>query len=285
MAEGRTKKITERAYSQLKQMILYHKLSPGQRLQGRDLAEELGVSRTPVREALNRLENDGLVVSLEGKGQFVQRIDAGEVERLYDLRELLETYATCLAIQHATPQDVEDLTRMLSAIEALGESPEGRGEGIRLGIQFHERIAHASGNPFLHETLVRLLDRQLFYIWTEGWLETPAEREATKREHRAYLAALRDRSLPKARKVARTHVRRFKHRLLETLKAREAFYAAIEKHDRPAAPRPAEARAADTPGRGEDSQKTKRLGSAGLTRPPVRPAARGPAGRRGGRRA
>jgi DNA-binding GntR family transcriptional regulator len=227
MTKSRTKNITDWTYSQLKKMILYHKLTPGERLQDRDLARQLNVSRTPVREALSRLERDGLVVNHNGKGHFVQRIDPRRVEQLYDLRELLETHATCLAIKHATKEDLEDLVRMHDTMERLGETLDERAAGIRLGIEFHARIARASGNPFLYEMLVRLLDQQLFYIWTEGWLETAVEREATRRDHRAYMAALRERSLLKARKAVRAHVRRFRRRLLDVLNAREAFYRGI----------------------------------------------------------
>lgn len=221
--------IADRVYSQLKTMILYHKLSPGQRLQDRDLAGMLDVSRTPVREALSRLERDGLVVKRNGKGHFVRRIDPEEVAHLYDVRELLETQATCLAAKHATPQALASLAKMLARLERLGDSPDERAEGISLGIEFHVRIARASGNPVLSELLARLLDQQLFYIWTEGWHESPAEQELTKRDHRAYLVALQERSLPQARAIVRAHVRRFKSRLLEILRAREAYYLGMEE--------------------------------------------------------
>jgi DNA-binding GntR family transcriptional regulator len=220
----RTRALVDRAYAYLKEMILYHEVKPGQRLQDRDLAQSIGVSRTPVREALSRLERDGLVINLEGRGYFVREIDRQEVEHLYDLRELVECHAMGLAVKHARPEDIEELAKMLDAIEALGNSAEGRAEGVKLGIRIHEIVGRASGNPWMHQTMIRLLDQLLFCIWTEAWLETSAELEATRREHRAYLRVLQAKSATKGRALVRTHVRRAKAQFLRMLKAREAFY-------------------------------------------------------------
>lgn len=216
--------LVERAYTQLKDMILYHTFAPGQRLRDRDLALDLGVSRTPAREALSRLERDGLVRKLDGKGYFVREIEPQEVECLYDLRELLESHAMGLAVKHARPDDVAEMAGVLDTIAALGDSANGRGEEVRLGIRIHEIVARASGNPVLHEMMVHLLERLLFFIWTEAWLETPAEVEATRREHRAYLTVLKSGHVGKGKALVRTHVRRAKAQFMRMLRAREAFY-------------------------------------------------------------
>ncbi len=220
----RTRAAAERAYSQLKEMILYHRIKPGQRLQDRDLAQELGVSRTPVREALGHLERDGLVTNRNGRGYFVREIDSKEVEHLYDLRELIECHAITLAVKHAKPEDIAELAGVLDTIKALDDSPKGRSEEITLGNRVHEIIGRASGNPFLHEMMVRALALSFWIHWTEAWLETPAEIEATRREHRACLSVLRAKSAKKARDLIRTHVRRGKAQVLRILRSRQAFY-------------------------------------------------------------
>src|ERR1700687_1858399 len=86
-----------RVYEGIKQLILSGKLRPGQKLAERDLGERLKVSRTPIREALGRLVQDGLVESRPQRGHFVREVDAKTVEDLYDLREMLEKHAIRLA--------------------------------------------------------------------------------------------------------------------------------------------------------------------------------------------
>lgn len=224
----RTRALAERAYARLKDRILRHELRPGQRLQDRDLARDLGVSRTPTREALNRLERDGLVRNRDGKGYFVRDIDPQEIEHLYDLRELIECHAMRLAVKHATTEDTDELAEILDAIDAVGESAGGRAEQVQLGIRIHEIVARASGNPFLHDIMVRVLEQLLFFIWTEAWLETPEEIEQTRREHRAYLTVLRARSTGEATALVRTHVQRAKSQFLRMSRTREEFYAQRE---------------------------------------------------------
>src|SRR5471030_2914855 len=101
-----------RVYEGIKQLILSGKLRPGQKLAERDLGERLKVSRTPIREALGRLVQDGLVESRPQRGHFVREVDAKTVEDLYDLREMLEKHAIRLAMRRLSDADLAELDRV-----------------------------------------------------------------------------------------------------------------------------------------------------------------------------
>ncbi len=220
----RTRQLGNEVYGRLRDMILRSQLRPGTRLLDRELAEELGVSRTPVREALTRLEQDGLVTNRAGKGYVVIDMDAKQIADLYDLREMLECHAVRLAAERATPEDLEQLAAVLVTLDAYRNVPEKRGEEIRTGLRVHELIARASGNAFLHETLVRLLDRMLAVIWMEMLYEDTEAAEVTRREHAAFLTLIREKRADEAEALVRTHIRTAKEHILRIVKARERFY-------------------------------------------------------------
>lgn len=230
----RTKQLGNEVYARLRDMILSNQLKPGERLPDRDLAEELGVSRTPVREALGRLEQDGLVANRAGRGYVVVEMDAKQIADLYDLREMLEVHAVRLAAERATPEDLDQLARVLATLETYRDVPEKRSEEIKEGLRVHELIARASGNAFLHETLVRLLDRMRVFIWIEMLYEDAEAAELTRREHAAFLTLIREQRVDEAEALVRTHIRTAKEHILRVVKARESFY-------QPAGPAPAAA--------------------------------------------
>lgn len=220
----RTRAIADSVYNHLKDMILSNHLKPGQKLLDRDLASELGVSRTPVREALGRLEQDGLVDNRAGKGYFVADMDAKQIADLYDLREMLEALAVRLAAERATLSDLAQLEGVLATLEEYRDNPAKRGEEIKVGLRIHETIARASGNAFLHETLVRLLDRMQFFIWMEMLYEDRQAADLTRTEHKALLILIREKRADEAEALIRTHVRTAKQHILKIVRAREAFY-------------------------------------------------------------
>ncbi len=211
-------------YRALKQMIISNELGPGQRLLDRELADKLGVSRTPVREALRRLEQDGLIISRTGRRWFVANLDTKRAADLYDLREVLEVHAVHLSAEHATPEDFAELSGVLQTLEKYREDSEKRSEEIRFGLHVHEIIARASGNAVLHETLIRLLDRMLPFIWMEMLYEDPEAMEATRREHAMLLTLIREKRVDEAEAVIRTHIQTARDHMLRILSAREKFY-------------------------------------------------------------
>ena len=146
--------LSEKVFSRLKEFVFSNHFRPGERLLDRDLARLLGVSRTPVREALVRLHQDGLLETRDGRGYFVIDIqDARHIGDLYDLREVLEVHAVHLAAERARPEDLDELGELLPPSTPIAPTRTKRGEEVKLGLKVHEIIARASGNAFLHETL------------------------------------------------------------------------------------------------------------------------------------
>jgi DNA-binding GntR family transcriptional regulator len=210
-------------YGKLRDMILAHRLRPGEKLVDRVLAERLGVSRTPVREAFGRLEQVGLVTNRTGRGYFVADIDIKQVADLYDLREILEVKAIELACEHARARDLDDLASVITTIEVLRGRPEKIGEEIRVGLRLHEIIARASGNGALHEVISRLLDRMMIFVWMEV-VHEDHHADVTHREHVAMVRLIQEKAAAEAAQVVRGHIRAAKAHILRVMRARESFF-------------------------------------------------------------
>lgn len=150
--------LADQAYAQLRKMILYHELPPGTCIQEKMLAKELKVSVTPVREALNRLERDGLVKKTPWVGTVVTTFTNDEIESLYEIRILLETIAFRQAIPNLSAQD---LTKLDALQEKMGNFAEGEvniAEVDKLNKAFHDFFLIKAKNYWLQQTLNSLHD-------------------------------------------------------------------------------------------------------------------------------
>ncbi|MCC1494816.1 GntR family transcriptional regulator [Cognatishimia sp. F0-27] len=198
MADGRV----DDTYLKLKAQLLAYRLRPGDRLNETALAQALDVSRTPLREALNRLVSEDLVVFQPGAGFFARGLDARAVFDLYELRLVLECAACALACARASDAA---LAALAADLEARGLDVAGLtvGEACARDEAFHLGIAKASGNAAL-EAQLRRVGEQIRYIrWVS--LSMGALRHS-KDEHRAIMAALVARDAARADAVMRAHV-------------------------------------------------------------------------------
>ena len=118
--------LSHRAYEHLRRKLACGELAAGARLSNRQLAQEIGISFTPVREAINRLASEGLVEYVRGSGAFVKRPDPADIAQIYDLREALEPFAAAQAALHITEAEVEQLKGVcddwLAIVRAMRES-------------------------------------------------------------------------------------------------------------------------------------------------------------------
>jgi DNA-binding GntR family transcriptional regulator len=148
--------VTDGAYEALKRMIMDHEVDPGERLNMEELARQLDVSATPVREALARLESDGLVTRRALSGYAVAPFLTSEaLEYLFEIRHLLEPHAAAKAAKLASGEDLECLGQVVALMEADGtgdEYDEYRAFAAH-DTEFHALVARMSGNPVLEETL------------------------------------------------------------------------------------------------------------------------------------
>lgn len=173
---------TGRAYQVLKSDILLCVLPPGAEIHEGEISERLGMSKTPVREALGMLVHEGFVDVRPRQGYRVSDITISDVQEVFQMRLLLEPAAAELAAERATPEQLAELRSLVE--EAAGETYEQRVASIA---RFHEVLAEASGNSRLASNLVSLLEEvhRLFFLGLE--LEDMVSHSG---EHRELLDAL-----------------------------------------------------------------------------------------------
>jgi DNA-binding GntR family transcriptional regulator len=192
----------EQAYRYVRNAIQSGKLKPGDRLREVDLAESIGLSRTPIREALAKLEAEGLVLHDATRGIVVAELDYSMVTELYYMREVLEGTAARLAAQHASEVEIsilEDLCRQYEA--SLGNEAML----ARSNRQFHDTLQRCSHNRYLGNMLTVLHDAlSLLGSTTLSNAERAAE---TLREHEAVVDAVRNRDADGAEQALRMHIR------------------------------------------------------------------------------
>lgn len=189
------------AYRRLVLEIRAGGLKPGDRLLEADLAKRLGISRTPVREAIRQLEADGLVVHVARVGAAVRSLDPGEVTELYEMRGVLEGTAARLAARAASDVEIEEL----GAINA--EMAAARGDPARLyelNRQFHAALLDAARNRYLARSVAGL--QKTLYLLGPTTLEEDSRAVGAVDEHEAVLAALRQRDEQGAELAMRRHV-------------------------------------------------------------------------------
>jgi DNA-binding GntR family transcriptional regulator len=181
--------VVDRVYEELKAMSVSFELKPGERLNEGELAKRLGVSRTPLREALNRLNTEGFLRFTPGKGFFCRELDAHEIFDLYELRKSIEVASVRLAVKRAKD---EDIAALLAFLDATGPDPGERSsiELVDLDETFHERLMAMSDNAEMLRVLRNVNARIRFVRWIDM---DRINRANTQAEHRAVLHALKAR--------------------------------------------------------------------------------------------
>ncbi|GAL15842.1 transcriptional regulator GntR family [Vibrio astriarenae] len=137
---------SEVAYQKLLQAIRHGELTPGTRVREIEIAEKLGISRTPVRDAIRRLESDGLLNHIPRQGAVIKQLEQKEVIELYEVREVLEGTAARYAARHASEIELAELEDLNDLMLSHAESPIKVAEANRL---FHQALYRAANNRYL----------------------------------------------------------------------------------------------------------------------------------------
>ena len=190
-------------YDRLKADILDGGLEPGERLREDALSDRFRVSRTPVREALNRLEADGLVVDSPGRGLVVAAFGEEEILEGYVIRGVLEGVAARLAAQRASDIDIHRLELLLDALEAAGAKGDVE-TAIRLSGEFHSQLWQLAGNRRLLK-LMRDIEATMGR-YQRLTMAHPGRTERAIHEHREMLEAIKARDLDRAEALGREHM-------------------------------------------------------------------------------
>lgn len=191
----------EHAYEQLLNAILSGELKPGSRIRETELAEWLAISRTPVREAIRRLESEGLICSAGHRGMTIAELDYQAVMELYQMRAVLEASAASLAAKHASEAEIYSL-RELFQQEQQQQDPAAQAQANRA---FHNAIYHAAHNRYLLKSLNGLRDAMALLGATTYVL--PSRSESALAEHLRILEAIENGDSLAAEQAAHDHIR------------------------------------------------------------------------------
>jgi DNA-binding GntR family transcriptional regulator len=204
------------AYVKLREQILDGGLSAGAPLRQEKLAKSLGVSRLPIREALARLESDGLVVLRPRQGYVVASLDTAEIQEVFELRGVIEEYAGRLATPRRTQQDVADLEKILLAMEAI--LPDSSEDIVTFSMHnkaFHERLFAPSDRKLTCSLLSTLQDNSERFVRMGARLVS--DLQFAHHEHRLIFDAFRDGNAELVGMHSRGHVLNTGSRLLSIL--------------------------------------------------------------------
>ena len=194
--------LSDAAYRQLRLWIREHAFRPGERLREADLADQMAMSRTPVREAIRRLVSEGLVQNGPSGGLVITALDKAQVQELYGLREILEGAAAEFAAKHATEAEIAEMRDVLVAFDQGSNSDAGL---ARVNLQFHALIYEAAHNRYISRALAGLANSLSLLPGTT--FQVPGRTEAAKAEHAAIVDAIERRNSTGASKAAREHIR------------------------------------------------------------------------------
>ena len=187
----------------MKQIILTGEYKPGKRLNEVELSDSLGISRSPIREAIQRLAKEGLVHLVPRKGAFVSTLSVKVVEELFELREALEVMAVDLAADRASKSDIELLSQFLERTHNAIANNEYR--EYPWNLDFHRRIAEFTRNTRLEEKIYEV-NAQLLLVRHRSASELGRAGEAFE-EHMKIFKALKKRDGARAKDLMREHIR------------------------------------------------------------------------------
>lgn len=197
-------------FAELKRRILLAEYRPGQSLQEQELASEFGVSRTPIREALIRLQAEGLVVMVHGRGVHVSETSVRELKEAFELRHHLDGLVGKLVPERITPEELAAMKRLLGKMEGETEPSALRA----LDLAFHEAIDRASHNDLLRVTLEGLRNK-VARVWD---LSVPAGKDryfaGIEQEFGQFVKAVERKDGEECARILRAHLARYIDQIL-----------------------------------------------------------------------
>ncbi|HSU70234.1 MAG TPA: GntR family transcriptional regulator [Micrococcaceae bacterium] len=207
LPEGAELSLAEQAYRRLRDRLIMLEIRPGDPINDGALSAELGVGRTPVREALKRLESDHLVISYPRRGTFATIVDITELADVSEIRESLEPLAARRAAKMANAETRSELRRVAAAIAAIDPTAGDQHELMRYDITVHRLIYKAAANPHLEDVLIRY-DNLATRIWCLVLDKVPSV-SGHIAEHKDLLEAIADGRADDAAQLALEHVTSF----------------------------------------------------------------------------
>jgi DNA-binding GntR family transcriptional regulator len=211
-AVGQAESLAEKAYVAIRRLIVTLELGPGSVINERELVEQLGIGRTPVREALRRLAQEGLVEVYPRRGMFVTDVDVRKLALVSEVRAALEPEAARLAAERATDAERAELQELLDELDAAGADDHAL---MALDERIHRAVYRCARNDLLATTLEQYYVLAL-RIWTIA-LDRQHELNDAVQGHRALLEAIHDGDGERAAATMRAHVEDFEQAMRRVL--------------------------------------------------------------------
>ncbi len=190
-------------------------LEPGERLMEVQLAEELGISRTPVREAIRKLEQEGYVIMMPRRGTYVSDVSVGDVKEIFEIRSALESLAAGLAARRIEPEELATLQDLLAEIEGCIAKNDME-KIVETDIKFHGLLYQVSRNDRL-VAIISNLKEQLARFRTLS-MSYPGRLQETLEEHSEMVEAIANGDVSAARDAAEHHMERAEKTLLKAMR-------------------------------------------------------------------
>jgi DNA-binding GntR family transcriptional regulator len=205
--QGESLSLAEQAYRVIRDRLVTLEIRPGAPINDEQLAAGLGFGRTPVREALKRLESERLVVAYARRGTFATEVNITDLSHISEVRQQLEPAAAASAARRATATDRAAIAELLDELDSYAHSRLDSAELMRLDMRVHRAIYAATHNPYLEDTLVRY-DNLATRIWCLFADRLP-DLAGHVGEHGPLLRAIIDADDTKAAELAAGHVAHF----------------------------------------------------------------------------
>ncbi|MCC6535859.1 MAG: GntR family transcriptional regulator [Burkholderiales bacterium] len=204
----------EQIYERIKTLAMTFAIRPGERVNEVEVARSLNVSRTPLREALNRLLVEGFLTRAPNRGFIGRPLDAKQVFDLYELRRVLEASIVAIACERSTDEELGELERF---VKASTDRPEDANASSLLALdeQFHERVARLTRNEEMLRA-VRSINARIHYF---RWIDMQnGRRRQTQQEHLRIVKALMARDAPAAARLIEGHIARRLDRIVDVIR-------------------------------------------------------------------
>jgi len=209
------KPLRELVLDAIRDAIINGSLQPRERLMEIQMAEELGVSRTPIREALRKLELEGFIVMVPRKGAYVADLSFKDIADVFEIRAALEGLAAGLAAERITEEELEEMERLLvEKMEAIANYDIPR--LVEVDTLFHELMYKASRNERLGAIISNL--REQIQRLRKTSLSYPGRMKDSLNEHKKIAEAIQSRDVQLARQLAQEHIENAENILIESLK-------------------------------------------------------------------
>lgn len=207
----------DKAYHEIKEAIIKQKLSSGDPINERTLAEELGISRTPIREALSLLAKEGWIVSEPCRGTWVKEITPKDITEIYQMRLALEELAVELIVNRLDERLKSELAELRTEQQSLDDELDIE-TFTDLDMNFHLFLAQSSDNTRLYHTMNSFMSiMNMFLLRT---IRTAQPTIIPREEHVEILSAILEKNIPRAKKAVRSHMRKALKKATETLGAK-----------------------------------------------------------------